>query len=121
MEVGIYKIRRMMRVNGLRSAWKRKFVHTTDSKHDLPIAENVLNRQFEPEAANKAWVADITYIRTRSGWLYLAGTNWGSDPIYPALTANNSGKRPVNRNRDISALRLSMSWEIGVRPPFSFF
>ena len=72
MEIGIYKIRRMMRANGLRSAWKRKFVHTTDSKHDLPIAENVLNRQFEPEAVNTAWVADITYIRTRSGWLYLA-------------------------------------------------
>lgn len=72
MEIGLYKIRRLMRINGLRSAWKRKFVHTTDSKHDLPIAENVLNRQFEPEAANKAWVADITYIRTRSGWLYLA-------------------------------------------------
>lgn len=72
MEIGIYKIRRMMRANGLRSAWKRKFVHTTDSKHDLPVAENVLNRQFEPEAVNTAWVADITYIRTRSGWLYLA-------------------------------------------------
>ena len=72
MEIGIYKIRRMMRANGLRSAWKRKCVHTTDSKHDLPIAENVLNRQFEPETVNTAWVADITYIRTRSGWLYLA-------------------------------------------------
>lgn len=72
MEIGVYKIRRLMRANGLRSAWKRKFVHTTDSKHDLPVAENVLNRQFEPEAVNKAWVADITYIRTRSGWLYLA-------------------------------------------------
>ena len=72
IEVGLYKIRGLMRANGLRSAWKRKFVHTTDSKHDLPIAENVLNRQFEPEAVNKAWVADITYIRTRSGWLYLA-------------------------------------------------
>ena len=72
MEIGIYKIRRMIRANGLRSTWKRKFVHTTDSKHDLPVAENVLNRQFEPEAVNTAWVADITYIRTRSGWLYLA-------------------------------------------------
>ena len=72
MEIGIYKIRRMMRANGLRSAWKRKFVHTTDSKHDLPIAENVLSRQFDPEAVNTAWVADITYSRTRSGWLYLA-------------------------------------------------
>ncbi|MHC8409793.1 IS3 family transposase [Pseudomonas sp. Hz4] len=72
MAVGLYKIRRLMRANGLRSAWKRKFVHTTDSNHDLPIAENVLNRQFDPVAPNKAWVADITYIRTRSGWLYLA-------------------------------------------------
>jgi HTH-like domain len=72
MKIGLYKIRRLMHANGLRSAWKRKFVHTTDSKHDLPIAENVLNLQFEPEAANKAGVADITYIRTRGGWLYLA-------------------------------------------------
>ncbi|WP_368491623.1 IS3 family transposase [Pseudomonas sp. Hg5Tf] len=52
MEVGVYKTRRLMRANGLRSAWKRKFVHTTNSKHDLPVAENVLNRQFEPEAVN---------------------------------------------------------------------
>ncbi|RZI70959.1 MAG: IS3 family transposase, partial [Pseudomonas sp.] len=72
MHVGRYKVRRMMRANGLRSVWKRKFVHTTDSKHNLPIAENVLNRQFEMQAANTAWVADITYIQTRSGWLYLA-------------------------------------------------
>ncbi|KPU59421.1 integrase core domain protein [Pseudomonas fluorescens] len=72
MAVGLYKIRRLMRANGLRSAWKRKFVHTTDSNHDLPIAENILRRQFDPTAPNKAWVADITYIRTHSGWLYLA-------------------------------------------------
>ncbi|VVP33386.1 hypothetical protein PS865_04480 [Pseudomonas fluorescens] len=72
MDIGLYKVRRLMRANGLRSALKRKFVHTTDSKHDLPTAENVLNRQFEPQAVNTAWVADITYIRTRSGWLYLA-------------------------------------------------
>ena len=99
MQVGIYKIRRMMRVNGLRSAWKRKFVHTTDSKHDLPIAENVLNRQFEPEAANKAWVADITYIRTRSGWLYLAVVldlfsrkivGWSMAPNMPAELVCNA-------------------------------
>lgn len=70
--VGLYRIRRLMRAHGLRSAWKRKFVHTTDSNHDLPVAGNVLNRKFDPAAPNKAWVADITYIRTRSGWLYLA-------------------------------------------------
>ena len=61
-----------MRQHGLRSAWKRKFVHTTDSKHALPISPNVLNRQFNPTQPNQAWVADLTYIRTRSGWLYLA-------------------------------------------------
>ena len=52
--------------------WKRKFAHTTDSKHDLPIAANILNRQFNPVAPNVAYATDITYIRTGSGWLYLA-------------------------------------------------
>ena len=70
--IGIYRVRRLMRQHGLRSVWKRKFVHTTDSKHALPISPNVLNRQFNPTQPNQAWVADITYIRTRSGWLYLA-------------------------------------------------
>ena len=70
--IGIYRLRRLMRQHGLRCAWRRKFVHTTDSKHALPISPNVLNRQFNPIAPNEAWVADITYIRTRSGWLYLA-------------------------------------------------
>jgi putative transposase len=70
--VGRYRVRRLMRQYGLRSTWKRKFVHTTDSKHALPISPNVLNRQFNPARPNQAWVADITYIRTRSGWLYLA-------------------------------------------------
>lgn len=70
--IGIYRLRRLMRKHGLRSVWKRKFVHTTDSKHALAISPNVLNRQFNPSRPNLAWVADITYIRTRSGWLYLA-------------------------------------------------
>jgi len=72
LQVGRYRVRRLMRQHGIKPVWKRKFVHTTDSKHDLPIAENVLNRQFQPARPNAAWVADITYIRTRSGWLYLA-------------------------------------------------
>ena len=52
--------------------WRRKFVHTTDSKHDLPIAANMLARQFNPAAPDKAFVSDITYIRTAVGWRYLA-------------------------------------------------
>ena len=70
--MGIYRLRRLMRQHGLRSAWKRKFVHTTDGKHALAISPNVLDRQFNPSRPNQGWVADITYIRTRSGWLYLA-------------------------------------------------
>lgn len=72
MVVGRHRIRKLMRINNIRPTWKRKFIHTTDSRHALPIADNILNRQFEPGAANVAWVSDITYIRTRSGWLYLA-------------------------------------------------
>ncbi len=70
--VGRYKVRRLMRLAGLKPVWKRKFINTTDSKYDLPIAENILNRQFNPSSPNKAWTSDINYIRTRTGWLYLA-------------------------------------------------
>jgi transposase InsO family protein len=49
-----------------------KFKATTNSDHNLPVAENLLNRDFTPDAPNKAWVADITYIWTNEGWLYLA-------------------------------------------------
>ena len=72
VRVGRHRIRRLMRINGLRPVWKRKFIHTTDSRHDLPTAANVLDRQFAPATVNAAWVSDITYIRTRTGWLYLA-------------------------------------------------
>jgi hypothetical protein len=72
IHIGRYKILRLMREAGLVAVWKRKFVSTTDSNHALPVAENVLNRRFNPTEPNLAWVADISYIRTRSGWLYLA-------------------------------------------------
>jgi len=70
--LGRHRVRTLMKRNGLRPKWRRKFVHTTDSRHDLPIADNLLQRQFNPPAVDRAWVSDITYIRTRSGWLYLA-------------------------------------------------
>ncbi|RZA29952.1 MAG: hypothetical protein EOP02_03055 [Proteobacteria bacterium] len=70
IRVGRFKVRRLMRQAGLRSVWKRKFVHTTDSKHDLPIALNILARQSNPAAANMAYVSDITYIRTGAGCIW---------------------------------------------------
>ena len=62
-----------MRDNDIRAKTARKFkCGTTDSNHALPVADNVLARQFDPEGPNEKWVADITYIPTREGWLYLA-------------------------------------------------
>ena len=70
--VGRYRARSLMRRHGLRACWRRKFMHTTDSNHHLPVADNVLSREFRPAGANRAWAGDITYIRTATGWLYLA-------------------------------------------------
>jgi len=64
-------IGRIMKSKGLRSRVKRKFKATTDSNHDLPIAENILNRNFMPTRLNQAWVSDITYIRVARKWYYL--------------------------------------------------
>lgn len=54
-----------MRVHRLQPVWRRKFAPITDSQHDLPVFDIVLNRQFEPAALDQAWVADLTYIHTR--------------------------------------------------------
>lgn len=70
--VGRYKVRRIMRKQGLVTTWRRKFIKTTHSKHNTKVVENVLNQEFNPTIANQAWVADITYIWTANGWLYLA-------------------------------------------------
>ena len=66
------RVARLMRQEGIQGRRKRRKAATTDSKHPYPIAPNLLNRQFEAQAPNEKWVADITYIPTREGWLYLA-------------------------------------------------
>lgn len=65
-------VAQLMRDHGIAAKTARKFRCTTDSNHDLPTAENILDRQFEPQSPNEAWTADITYIPTCAGWLYLA-------------------------------------------------
>jgi putative transposase len=67
------RVARLMSANGISGKRKRKFVVTTDSKHDLPVAENILDREFDVEEPNTVWLSDITYIPTDEGWLYLAG------------------------------------------------
>ncbi len=66
------RIERLMRDNGIHARHKRRYKVTTDSKHGLPIAKNLLARNFTPTAPNQAWTSDITYLWTDEGWLYLA-------------------------------------------------
>ncbi len=66
------RVARLMRANGIQAKQTKRFKATTDSRHDLPVAENILDRQFEPEGPNQAWAGDITYVWTGQGWLYLA-------------------------------------------------
>ena len=72
VRVGRKRVERLMREQGLEARRKRKFRRTTDSNHGLPVAPNVLERDFETDAPNQVWVTDITYVGTREGWLYLA-------------------------------------------------
>jgi transposase InsO family protein len=71
--VGVHRIKRIRRKLNLRCRQKRKFKITTDSRHSLPVAENLLDQRFEAFAPNQIWLSDITYIPTGEGWLYLAG------------------------------------------------
>jgi transposase InsO family protein len=67
------RIGRLRQELGLRCKQKRKFKATTNSRHDLPVAPNLLEQRFDPTVPNQAWSVDITYVSTSEGWLYLAG------------------------------------------------
>ena len=66
------RVARLMKQEGLRSIVPRKYKATTDSRHNLPVAPNLLKQDFDIKEPNKVWLADITYIATVEGWLYLA-------------------------------------------------
>ena len=70
--VGVCRIKRIQKKLGIRCKQKKKFKATTNSKHTLPVADNVLEQKFETTKPNAAWVSDITYVPTDEGWLYLA-------------------------------------------------
>ena len=72
IRVGKERVQKLMKLHGIRAKGKRRFKVTTDSNHDLPVAPNVLNREFMVAEPDKVWVGDITYIATDEGWLFLA-------------------------------------------------
>ena len=73
VRVGIGRIKRIRKKLGIRCKQKRRFKATTQSRHRLSVAENVLGQQFKVYRPNAVWVTDITYVPTDEGWLYLAG------------------------------------------------
>ena len=115
LAVGRYRVRRLMREAALHPVWKRKFIHTTDSKHDLPVAENLLDRKFEAALPNQAWVSDITYVRTRQGWLYLAAVmdlfsrkivGWAMAPAMPTELVASALRMAMQQRRPAPGLLL---------------
>lgn len=70
--ISLSRVERLMRAPSIRARHKRRYKATTDFNHILPIADNLLPRNFMPEAPNRIWTSDITYIATDEGWLYLA-------------------------------------------------
>jgi transposase InsO family protein len=71
-KIGRHRVARLMHAHGLFARQKRRWVKTTDSQHHLPIAPNLLARDFKAPAPNTRWVGDISYIPTDEGWLFLA-------------------------------------------------
>jgi transposase InsO family protein len=107
---GKKRVERLMREAGIQAIQKRSFKVTTDSRHELPVAENILNREFTAKSPNKRWVTDITYIPTEEGWLYLAAVmdlysrritgysmrdNLGRELVIEALNNSVTNRRPA--------------------------
>jgi putative transposase len=72
IRVGKERVRKLMAQHGIKARTKRRFKATTDSRHNLPVAPNLIARDFTPARPNEVWTTDITYIDTGEGWLYLA-------------------------------------------------
>jgi len=98
-------VARLMRREGIAAKTKRKFRVTTDSNHDRPVAGNVLDRRFEPEAPNRAWTADITYVATGEGWLYLAAV----EDLYSRQIVGWSMGSRIDSRLVVDALEMAIS------------
>jgi transposase InsO family protein len=105
VRVGKQRVQRLMQQHGIRARGKRRFcVTTTDSRHNLPIAPNRLNRNFAPAAPNQAWAGDITYIAAEEGWLFLAVVI----DLFSRRVVGWSMQPDMRRNLVIDALQ--MAW-----------
>ena len=112
---GRHRVARLMRLAGLRARQKRRFrPRTTDSRHLCPIAPNHLAARTEPPARpGEVWQADITYIATKEGWLYVAGVldacsrkivGWAADEVMPTALVAGAFERAVQTHRPAPGL-----------------
>jgi transposase InsO family protein len=108
LNIGRTRIRNIMVENNIVPKTVKKFKATTYSNHDYPVAPNLLNRNFQVEAHNMAWISDITYISTREGWLYLAAVmdlysgkivGWAMDKQMTQSLVIDALKQAVGRSR----------------------
>jgi putative transposase len=104
IRVGKDRVQKLMQLHGIRAKGKRRFKVTTDSNHSLPIAPNLLDRQFTVAEPDKVWVGDITYIATDEGWLFLAVVI----DLFSRQVVGWSLRQEITRDIVIDALR--MAW-----------
>jgi putative transposase len=98
-------VAKLMRTHGIAAKAERKFRVTTDSNHDRPVAENIVARRFQPQQADRTWTADITYIATGEGWLYLAAVG----DLYSKRIAGWSMSERIDSRSVVDALEMALS------------
>ena len=103
--INIKRVTRLMRIMGLKAIQKRKFKKTTNSNHNLPIKENLLNRKFDIKKPNQVWVSDITYIPTKTGWLYLAVVI----DLFSRKVVGYSMSKNIDANLIVSAVKMAIN------------
>ena len=108
--IGVHRIKRLRRKLGLCCKQRRRFKATTDSRHGLPVAENLLGQRFDARSPSQTWLSDITYIPTEEGWLYLVGHK---DLCTHKIVGYAMGVR-MTRNLVIESLRRAVE---ATRPP----
>ena len=102
-------VAKCMQAAGIQARSQRKFrVTTTDSNHPHPVAENLLNREFEPAGVNQAWTGDITYIPTQEGWLYLAAV----EDLYTRKIVGWSMSDRIDSRLAVDALEMALERQV---------
>lgn len=102
--VGRHKASKLMKLQGLYAKARQKYKATTNSNHKLPVAENLLSKNFQASRVNEKWVSDITYIKTDEGWLYLAAVV----DLYSRKTVGWAVSERMTSSLVMSALDMSL-------------